>query len=204
MDDTAPVPRTDRGRRTRQALLDAAEAEFGRRGYAETSIVEITRRAQVAQGTFYTYFPSKEAIFAELVRELSHRLRAHIAAAVADLTGRLAIERAGFQAFFDFIRRHRDLYRIVRQAEFVDEELFRWYYRRLADGYVRGLSAAVERGEVHLVDPETAAWALMGIADMVGMRWVVWQDEPLPPEVLDTVMQLLQSGLFTSPAAPSP
>lgn len=204
MDDTPPPPRTDRGRRTRQSLLDAAEAEFGRRGYAETSIVEITRRAAVAQGTFYTWFPSKEAIFAELVRELSHRLRSHIAAAVAGHRGRSAVERAGFEAFFDFIRNHRDLYRIVRQAEFVDEALFRWYYRRIADGYAKGIATAIAEGEVGAMDPETTAWALMGIADFVGMRWILWEDGPLPPQVLDTVMSLLQRGLFTPSAARTP
>lgn len=37
------------------------------------------------------------------------------------LTDRMAVERAGFRAFFQFIGAHRNLYRIVRQAEFVDE-----------------------------------------------------------------------------------
>ncbi|MEQ1564887.1 MAG: TetR/AcrR family transcriptional regulator [Myxococcota bacterium] len=190
------LPRTERGRRTRRALLDAAEIEFGGRGFAEASIVDITRRAAVAQGTFYTYFPSKEAVFAELVRELSHLLRAAIAAAVAGLDRRVDIERAGLVAFFRFVQEHRALYRIVRQAEYVDEELFRWYYRRLADGYVRGLAAAADRGELGEVDVETTAWALMGMADFLGLRFVLWADEPPPERVIDTVTELLRGGLF--------
>ena len=57
------APRTPRGERTMRKILDAARAEFGERGFAETSIVGITQRAGVALGTFYTYFDSKEALF---------------------------------------------------------------------------------------------------------------------------------------------
>ena len=64
---------TPRGARTRQELLDAAEQVFGKRGFEKASIQEITRQAGVALGTFYVYFPHKEAIFIELVDELGLR-----------------------------------------------------------------------------------------------------------------------------------
>ena len=51
-------PRTERGRRTQRAILDAAAAEFGEKGFHESSIVSITIRAGVALGSFYTYFES--------------------------------------------------------------------------------------------------------------------------------------------------
>ena len=57
-----------RGARTRRRLLDAAEQVFAELGYHEASIVKITEAAGVAQGTFYLYFDSKQAIFDELVR----------------------------------------------------------------------------------------------------------------------------------------
>ncbi|MFN7174634.1 MAG: helix-turn-helix domain-containing protein, partial [Thermaurantiacus tibetensis] len=59
----ARAPRTKRGERTRAALIDAAAAEFGEKGFHATGITDITRRAGVALGSFYTWFDSKEAIF---------------------------------------------------------------------------------------------------------------------------------------------
>jgi AcrR family transcriptional regulator len=50
----AKSPRTDRGRRTLRAILDAAAAEFGERGFQGASISRITARAGVALGSFYT------------------------------------------------------------------------------------------------------------------------------------------------------
>ena len=73
------APRTPRGEKTLRNILDAALAEFGTHGFSESSIVGITSRAKVALGTFYTYFDSKEAVFAALVGDMSGRVRDHVA-----------------------------------------------------------------------------------------------------------------------------
>jgi len=189
------TPKGARGQRTRQRLLDAAENAFGERGYFETSIGDITRRARVALGTFYVYFPSKRAIFAELVRERSRDLRLTIRQAVAGIADRREVERVGFETFFKFIRRHRAMYRIVRQAEFVDPRLFRWYYQRIAEGYAPGLREAMQRGQIRTLDPEVLTYCLMGIADFLGMRWVLWEKNGLRPAVINTMMDFMLRGI---------
>src|SRR6185436_8396474 len=97
------------GRRTRQKLLEAAEAVFGERGYEHASVSEITQRAGVAQGTFYVYFPDKLTVFIHLVDDLGRRLRDEIRGAIESLDERLEIERAGLRAFFRFVSSHRAL-----------------------------------------------------------------------------------------------
>jgi AcrR family transcriptional regulator len=188
-------PATRRGRITREKLLVAAEDAIGTKGYDQTSIADITRRAGVAQGTFYIYFADKKAVLVELVRELGHSLRQEIAQATAGLTDRLDIERAGLRSFFDFTHRHRNLYKIVRQAEFVDEEVYRWYSRRMADGYIRGLTQAMDEGQIRRLDPECLAYCLMGLGDFLGMRWVLWNKEGMPDDVFESMMAFIRRGL---------
>lgn len=69
---------TDRTRRrtlrTRRRLLDAALALFTEKSISGTSIEEITERADVGKGTFYRYFPSKDAVMLALVEEGVDRL----------------------------------------------------------------------------------------------------------------------------------
>ncbi len=189
------TPTTARGRATRQALLTAAEEVFGESNYARASVTEITRRAGVSQGTFYVYFSSKTEIFEELVRHLGRSLRRSLAQATACAPTRLAIEEAGLRAFLAFVGEHRDLYRIVRQAEFVSEDVFREYYRSLAEGYREGLRASVDAGEVADVDLEALSYALMGIYDFVGMRWVLWEQDGVPEAVIRSIVHLLAHGL---------
>ncbi|WP_338262483.1 TetR/AcrR family transcriptional regulator [Corallococcus caeni] len=189
------VPVTPRGQRTRQKLLKAAEAVFGDKGYERASIADLTRKASVALGTFYVYFPDKQSIFVEVVDELGARLRRLIAESTAACTTRLEVEREGLRAFFEFVRQHPNLYRVVRQAEFVDADCYRRYYDRFAKGYVRGLTQAMDKGEVRRMDPEALAYCLMGIGDFLGMRWVLWEEDPGLERVLDTAMALLSHGL---------
>jgi len=51
---------------TRQGLLTAALTLFREKGYSATTVEEITDRADVAKGTFFNYFPSKEALLDEM------------------------------------------------------------------------------------------------------------------------------------------
>jgi len=199
---TKRTPVTSRGQRTRQALLDGAEKVFGKVGFEHASIALITTEAGVAVGAFYMYFRSKEAIFTALVDELGTRLRRAIAEriGVGGHENRLVIEREGLRAFFDFAAEHRQLYRIIRQAEFVDEAAFRRYYRSLAAGYTEGLKAAMKKGEVRTMDAEVLAYALMGIADFIGMRFVLWGDRTRRREhVIDQVTGFLLEGLTVTP-----
>jgi AcrR family transcriptional regulator len=50
--------------KTRKALIDAALALFGSKGYADTSVQEITEAAGVTKGAFYHHFESKEDLLA--------------------------------------------------------------------------------------------------------------------------------------------
>jgi AcrR family transcriptional regulator len=191
---------TPRGQKTRQKLLRASEAIFGEKGYERASIADITRKSGVALGTFYVYFPDKQSIFVEVVDELGERLRRLIAESVVGLAHRIDVEREGLRAFFEFAREHPNLYRVVRQAEFVDEACYRRYYDRFAKGYVRGLTQAMDAEQIRRMDPEALAYCLMGIGDFLGMRWVIWEEDPGLERVLDTAMALIRYGLDPRPA----
>ena len=71
-----PRPLTNRGRRTRQRLLEAAEVVFTRDGYLDAKITDIAATAGVASGSFYTYFDSKESIFRTVIRDVIDQMYA--------------------------------------------------------------------------------------------------------------------------------
>jgi AcrR family transcriptional regulator len=192
-----------RAEATRTRLLAAAEEVFAEQGFFRASVSEITRRAGVAQGTFYLYFKSKEEIFRELVRQLSHDLRRELQETVAPVVDRRDVERVGLETFLRFVSRRRNLYKVMRECEVVDPDLHRWYYQRMAEGYVRGLRQGMARGQIRPLDPEAVAYALMGAFQMIGLRWVLWQDALPPAEAVESILTLILHGLDPSgsPAA---
>lgn len=185
-----------RGQRTRARILEAAEEVFGDLGYHEASIVKITEAAGVAQGTFYLYFASKQDVFEELVADLNRRVRRAMSEGAAAGGTRTERELGGFAAFFRFTAEHPALYRIIRQAEFVSPAALQLHYDRIAAGYVQALRGAMDAGEIAVGDPEVIAWMLMGIGEIVGMRWILWGGhDSVPTEVLDQMSDFIVRGL---------
>ena len=192
------APRTARGHRTLRKILDAALEEFGEKGFSEGSIVGITSRARVALGTFYTYFDSKEAVFQELVRDMSAQVRDHVAPVLSEATDTLDGESRALESFLAFVQTHRQVYRIIDEAEFVDPEGFRKHYVTTAERIAARLQAGKDKGEVAAMDSplatEVEAWAIMGMNVFLGLRFGVW-GEGSPPEVTRVANRLLQQGL---------
>lgn len=191
-------PRTARGERTLRKILDAARAEFGERGFSESSIVGITQRAGVALGTFYTYFDSKEALFQALVRDMSAQVRDHVAPVLKGSQHALEGERRALQSFLEFAREHRDVYRIIDEAEFVDPAAYREHYettaRRIAARLIAGRGRGEISGSYSDEELEILAWALMGANVFLGLRFAVWSEMDAG-RVAEATAKLLRSGL---------
>jgi AcrR family transcriptional regulator len=190
-----------RGTETRRRLLDAAEKMFSELGYHDASIVKITEEAGVAQGTFYLYFGSKQDVFEEVVVDLNRRVRHAVNEEAAKGKDRLEQELLGFKAYFKFTAEHPALYRVIRQAEFVSPRILGAHYERFMDGYVPALAAAMERGEIADADPETLAWVLMGIAELIGMRAILWsEDGAVSKKTFTAVSKIIERTLGTADA----
>lgn len=214
---TAIQPRTKRGAETKAKIFSAAEQTFAEQGYHAASVSRITERAGVGQGTFYLYFTSKLDLFEQLVVDLNRRVRKAMSDGAARGRSRAESEREGFREFFAFTAEHPALYRVVREAEQVSPGAMRLHYERIVDGYREGLTRARDDGEIGAeVDPEVAAWALMGIGEMIGMRYVLWPTgesasgtygadaRSVPEDVFEQMVALVQRALGTPADAPPP
>jgi len=191
------APRTARGEKTLRKILDAAREEFGSRGFSDSSIVGITSRAKVALGTFYTYFDSKDALFAALVRDMSARVREAVAPAMEGASDALDTEARALAAYLRFVAGHKEVYRIIDEAEFVDPEGFRLHYESTAERIAARLAAGSARGDLSEADPlalEVRAWAVMGINVFLGLRFGVWGNED-PAIIARHANTLLGSGM---------
>jgi AcrR family transcriptional regulator len=188
-------PRTARGRKTLRAILDAAAVEFGEKGFHDSSISGITARAGVALGSFYTYFDSKDAVFRALVRDMSTQLRDHVTPLVQSAPDGIAAERIGLEAFLEFVRAHKEIYRIIDESEFVDYESYRHHYTTTVERIHQRLKAGAARGEIRADVGEVHAWAIGGMNVFLGLRFGLWDRESDTREVAAIANDLLARGL---------
>jgi len=115
---------------TREHLLEAARAEFGRVGPAAARVEDIARRAGVSKGAFYLHFESKQAALVEIVQRLlgalegmterrdeaTHRLWATPPADAAEIQARFEAEVLLDVDLLEVLWRHRHLIAAVDGA----------------------------------------------------------------------------------------
>ncbi len=190
-------PRTARGQATRKNLLAAAAAEFAENGFHAGSIAAITRRAGAALGTFYTYFDSKDAIFRALVSDMSEAVRMAAKEAIEPAMPPLEIERAALAAFLNFAGEHKEIYRIIDEAEFVDPASYRQHYENTAARIMERLAAGEAAGAYRAGLGEEESWAIMGMNVFLGLRYAIWAraGDPAVSEIAATANELIGRGI---------
>lgn len=162
-----PQPRAEE---TRSRIVQAAQESFARYGYDATGVAEICRLANVSKGAFYHHFPSKQAVFLELLdhwlAELDTQLEAVRAAAetvpealtqMASMTG-LVFRAADGQLpiFLEFW---------TKAAH--DPAIWRAmiaHYRRYRVFFANMIEAGIAEGTLRPVDPETTAQVIVSLA----------------------------------------
>jgi AcrR family transcriptional regulator len=87
----------------REAILQAARLVFSELGYGATTVRDIIRRTELASGTFYNYFKSKEDVFEALADDSARRFRPVLAAVRAQATDFPGYVEAAYRAYFSFI-----------------------------------------------------------------------------------------------------
>jgi AcrR family transcriptional regulator len=97
----------------RQEILSAAQQLFWKNGYAGTSIPEIARTAELAPGTIYLYFPSKEALYIELLMEGYETLHGRLLAAIQHPGPHVEQAAHLLDVFLAFAREYPEYYDII-------------------------------------------------------------------------------------------
>ncbi|MCW3024096.1 MAG: putative HTH-type transcriptional regulator YdgC [Conexibacter sp.] len=193
------LPRSARGRRTRQAVITAARAVFERDGFLDARISDITEEAGVASGSFYTYFDSKEAVFAAVVEEVQDQmLHPHLAAMDRETDIVAAIE-ANNRAYLMEYKRNAKLMALFEQVAQIDDD-FRTMRRNrgyaFAERSARTIRRLQEEGRADPeLDPMVAALAIGGmVGRMAYSVYVLGQKVPFE-KLVQTLTRLWVNAL---------
>lgn len=92
----------------RRAILDAGRRVFARIGFEATTVRDIIRETELASGTFYNYFKSKEEVFQAIAEDSTNRFRAHLSDVRARATTLEEYIDNAFHAYFSFIARENE------------------------------------------------------------------------------------------------
>lgn len=177
----ASLSRRERERQMRrQAMLDAAQAVFAEKGYADATLDEIADRAEFGKGTLYNYFEGgKEdflfAVFDDVIGEMEELIHTVFQEERDDDQSLRDAFHTFVERYFGMIQDQQSLFLIlVREAhrmalsDDVDRaEFFQEQQQRLVDALTPILEDAVESEEIHPLPPASVANLLL--ANVRGM-----------------------------------
>jgi AcrR family transcriptional regulator len=155
---------TKRPDERRQELMDAAIRVFAEQGVHGSTVADITRAADVAKGTFYLYFDSKEHLLGALKERFVDDILAQ-ASSLYEKVGRedwWSLVDQTVESFVDFNFERKDMIHVLVQEGFTPEtsELFAECERKIDAMFADGIRAGMEAGAFRASDPELTATML--------------------------------------------
>jgi AcrR family transcriptional regulator len=159
--------RANQTKATRAALLRAARNVLRKSGYANATVAEIAKSARRAHGTFYLYFPNKEAVYAVLLDDMWEDLKAQ-GRAIWKADEPMLSVAATIQRFVSSYEENLDLWKLAEDMSATNprfRELRIEHHRLLARKIRRGIEGAGPASRVEGLDLEVLSSILAGMLE---------------------------------------
>ena len=187
----------------RDEIMAAAKKVFARNGFHATTIGDIAKQAELAYGSVYQYFDSKEDLFQALMSAEGYALRTHIAVALAKSGERPDRSwepfRASVQATFEFFEADKATTKLLFRDAYALDRRFDQHlgsiYERFIDDTAALITAAQERGEVLAAPPKLVAYTLTALIGHMAHRRLSNDDGVSAAEAADFIVTLVINGL---------
>lgn len=177
----APAGRREqRKAENRAAILQAARQVFAQVGYDAAGVRDIVRQTDLASGTFYNYFPDKEAVFRAVIAESASEVRERLRAARGQARSLEDFVGDAYRAWFAYLVEDPAIFEVMKRNASPIRAMFgEPFLLSGVDDLLSDLREAIARGEMPELDAEYLAGAMAGVALELGVRMA----ERRPPDV---------------------
>ena len=163
-------PRLPAARRRRQ-LLDVAVAVFAERGFFGTSMEDVADAAGVTKPVLYQHFSSKRDLYLELLEDVGQQLVDAVLGAVATAPGPREQVEAGFDAYFRFVARQTNAFRLLFGAGVRRDEQFADAVGRFEDTMAEAVAELIE-ADLAPDHQRLLGYGIVGLAEVTSRHWV--------------------------------
>lgn len=196
----AAQAREKRAAHNREQLLMSAARVVGAFGYREASVQRITADAGLAQGTFYLYFESRQALFDGLLPHFGLQMLDVVRDRAAGARGFFEVEEIGVRAVFEYLTEHPWFWRVLNEAEVEAPVAWARHHDEVIRRYMKFLRRARADGELagYAEDElDTVAQLLVAARDYL-YRCKLIHHRPgkeIPDAVIRTYRRFIEHGL---------
>lgn len=178
----------------RSQLLEVATGLFAERGFHATSMDDIAEAAGVTKPVVYQHFPSKRALYRELLDDVDRQLTERLLDATSRATTGRERVQDGFAAYFRYVASHRDAFRLLFGASVRNDAEFATVaestIERIADLIAQLID--IDAGPEHR---RTLAHAMVGMAEATSRRVANDEGEDDPERLARWLGEMAWFGL---------
>ena len=191
---------TKRGSKRREQVIDAASRLFAEQSYHGTTVGDICDALGVGKGVFYWYFPSKQALFTELLEHSLLALRRAQQNAIAEVGDPVARIEQGIRASIAFFRSDPGFLSMLRTAARYDEfsGLVETGQQIVVNDTATHLKEGMSAGSIRQGDPELMAHGILGaIFHFVEVYFGTDQPHEDRPDLADEAVAFCLRGVLS-------
>ncbi|MDP9334332.1 MAG: TetR/AcrR family transcriptional regulator [Actinomycetota bacterium] len=153
----------------RQQLFEVARERFAQQGFHATSMDEIAEAAGVTKPVLYQHFPSKRALYVELLDETGRQLLSTLADATARAGSLRERVELGFRAYFRFAVGNRSAFLFLLGTSLRSDPEFARIVEEILDAAAETIATLIEIPAPD-AQRQMLANAIVGMAESVGLR----------------------------------
>ena len=181
-------------------ILEAATKIFAKEGFQDASVDEIVKIAEVAKGTFYYYFKSKDDLFLALIGSGTDRLSEKMIEESDKYSDPIQKIKAIIESQYKFFGANQDLCLVLLSEIWRLESKWRQKYSIKKDQYIKALEHAIELGQKNNIfdkelNSKTASIAIFGLVATSALDSQV-SGKKLSPKTKHTITQIAVNGLI--------
>ena len=114
--------------KTYNKIIKCAKKEFASRGYLNTSISSIAKKANLSVGCLYKYFSSKDELYKLIITTEQQQIKERLNDAIRSVKTRAEKEKIGHRAWLYYVRDNPGVYKLIWESLFIDQKEFDNYY----------------------------------------------------------------------------
>ena len=183
-------------------IIEAATKVFAKEGFQDASVDEIVKIAEVAKGTFYYYFKSKDDLFLALIGTGTDKLSEKMVEESNKSSDPIEKIKTIIDSQYKFFGANQDLCLVLLSEIWRLESKWRQKYSTKRDQYVKALKQAIEVGQKDnifdkKIDSKIASIAIFGMVATSALDYLA-SGKKLPGKTKDTITKIAVNGLLNT------
>ena len=195
--DKNNVSLSPKTQKTYNKIIKYAKKEFASKGYLNTSISTIAKKASLSVGCLYKYFSSKDELYSLIITTEQRQIKEVLNDAIRNMKTRAEKEKVGLRTWLYYVRDNPGVYKLIWESLFINQKEFDDYYLSFATSYKSQLLKSEQ--PLNTDDLLNLSYALVGISNFLGIRIIAEKNKLKDEEIeqmVETGHKLISEGIF--------